>query len=51
MKKWKKVVEQMEKGKSFKEVTREVPLVVKVKQNKFKINQISTKQQDAIRRG
>lgn len=50
-KSWEKVVKDMEKGKTLKEATVSTPLAVMVKQRRFKTVQVSTKQQQAIRRG
>lgn len=47
---WQKAVKDMEKGKSYEEVTRYVPLAVNLKHKRFK-NQISSKQMAAVRRG
>ncbi len=49
MKKWKDVIKELGDGKSLDEVTKYIPLAVKVKTKRFP-NRISTKQQQAIRR-
>ena len=48
---WEKVVKDLKKGKTLEEATVSTPLAVTIKQRRFKTVQISTKQQQAIRRG
>jgi len=48
--KWEDIVNGMNQGKSFKELTKNIPSAVKIKKRRFKTYQISTKQIEAIRR-
>ena len=50
-KNWEKVIKELENGKSIKEATNNTPLAVKIKPRRFGTLQISSKQQQAIRRG
>ena len=50
-KSWKKVIKGMKRGKTLEEATVSTTLAVTIKQRRFKTVQISTKQQQAIRRG
>lgn len=49
--KWKKVIKKIDEGKSFDEVTKDVPLAVKRIQKRFSQSQVSTKQVAAVKRG
>ena len=51
MKSWENVVKKLEKGESYKEATKDVPLAVRVKSKRFKTVFFSSNQQRAIRRG
>ena len=51
MKSWKNIVKKLDKGVSYEEATKDVPLAVKVRPKKFKTVFFSSNQQRAIRRG
>jgi len=51
MKSWEKIVKKIEKGISYDEATKDVPLAVKIKPKQFKKVFFSSNQQRAIRRG
>ena len=51
MKSWKNIVKKIEKGVSYEEATKDVPLAVHIKPKKFKTVLFSSNQQRAIRRG
>ena len=51
MKSWENIVKKIEKGESYEEATKSVPLAVKIKPKQFKKTFLSSNQQRAIRRG
>jgi len=51
MKNWENIVKKIEKGMSYEEATKDVPLAVRVKPKQFKKSFFSSNQQRAIRRG
>ena len=48
---WKKIIKKIEKGVSYEEAVKDVPLAVKIKPRQFKKMFFSNSQQRAIRRG
>ena len=51
MKSWEKIAKKLEKGMSYDEAVKDVPLAVKIKPRQFKQVFFSSNQQRAIRRG
>ena len=51
METWEKIVKKIEKGESYEEATKDIPLAVKIKPKQFKKTFFSSNQQRAIRRG
>lgn len=51
MKKWEKVIKDIEDGKSYTETVKDIPLAVKLIKKRFSQNHISIKQRAAIKRG
>jgi len=50
-KKWENIIKDLDKGKTFDEATKNVPLAVKLIKKRFSQVHISTGQHKAVRRG